>query len=162
MMNRELNLASLLVDFERFYQKSSVEFVDCYQGLFGKFYDVEKVKRILTAVSSGDASFEEAKILLEARRLSLMESVETKGHTTVRNLCTVFSRVRMMTSEEYKPLRYPIAPKTQKVIFPSDSPEGSLEDHIGSFDQEMELLSETTEDYRVFCVQFLNLLERYL
>lgn len=161
MTNRELDLACILADFHRFYQKGGIEFLDRYQTLFGRYYNIDRVKGILTSVVSGDNS-EESGVLREARRLSLIETIDTENKSGIKNLSTVFSRVRMDQSENYKHLYYPIKPKNPGAIFPSKTPKGNHDEHIQSFDREMELLSEAPDDYRVFWIQFLNLLERYL
>lgn len=160
--NRELLLAALLCDFQRFYGKSAEQFVQENAELFAKYLDVKKLTKILRK----DKEYcEFLEIIAEARDLSLMESIKTDGQDKRLNLTTVFSRIRMDSQEKIPPKRYNFYPLSPKACFPMQDvdKERDISDLREDFKKEIRELSvESPDTFEAFLHVFDSILERYL
>lgn len=161
--SRELLLAALLCDFQRFYGEPAEDFVRDHSGLFSRYLDVEKLGLILAASPQYDSL---VAIVREARRVSLMESVRTDKLDSKKNLTTVFSRVRIKRDENIQKMRYHYRPLDPEACFPVAGPEIDKDDISvlrDGFKKEMDGLSrQGPESFDVFLTLFDNLLECYL
>lgn len=156
---RELVVASLIWDLDKFYQYDVLDFIKRFEKLFQSYVDINVLRNIFTDQSSQNL---EAEIIKAAKKISLSDSEE--GLTKESQYMTsVFSKVFADEYNQNNMRTYNISRQDIDNSFPRKTSSGSIEHQIELFEEELEKMKNNLpETFSNFLIVFDSILEKYL
>lgn len=158
----ELIIATILRDFERFYNDTSKVFIKRNESLLSKYIDINVLNKIIDNNSNYNDIYE---IIERARYLSLCETDKsTRENHVNKRLTSVFSRLNIGSKTSNEKVKYSNEVLDVTKAFPNNKSDvGDYISLINSFNNEIDKLSQNPpKEFKDFLVVFDTILKKYL